>query len=98
MNIIITLFCRSEIDRLTSLLHSRTVHISGGIEEKRSEVNQVVSHDNKEEFPKTPVRENVTKNQLISTPVVSSTVRKSFFTFILPLVVTYHQGLPAWST
>ncbi|XVF82707.1 hypothetical protein PTKIN_Ptkin16aG0070700 [Pterospermum kingtungense] len=74
MNIIITVFFRSEIDRLTSLLHSRTVDISGGTEEKRSEVDLVVSHDQKEEFPKTPVRENGTENHLISTPVVSSTV------------------------
>ncbi|PPR93637.1 hypothetical protein GOBAR_AA27034 [Gossypium barbadense] len=42
--------------------------------EKRPELISVVSHDKKEEFPKTPVREHVTENHLISTPVVSSTV------------------------
>ncbi|XWS74675.1 hypothetical protein CRYUN_Cryun01aG0018300 [Craigia yunnanensis] len=67
-------FTRSEIDHLTSLLRSRTVDIPGGNEEKMSEVKPVVSHDRKEEFPKTPVRENETLNHLISTPVVSSTV------------------------
>ncbi|XP_022765592.1 nuclear pore complex protein NUP1-like isoform X2 [Durio zibethinus] len=66
-------FTRSEIARLTSLLHSRTVDIPGGNEEKRSEVKPVASHD-KKEFPKTPVGENVTENHLISTPVVSPTV------------------------
>ncbi|XP_022747857.1 nuclear pore complex protein NUP1-like [Durio zibethinus] len=73
-------FTRSEIDRLTSLLRSRTVDIPGGNEEKRSEVNGIervglrTLHDKKEEFPKTPVRENGTENHLISTPVVRSTV------------------------
>ncbi|XVF24616.1 hypothetical protein REPUB_Repub13aG0142600 [Reevesia pubescens] len=67
-------FTRSEIDRLTSLLRSRTVDFPGGNEEKSSEVKPVVSHDRKEEFPKTPVRENGTQNHLISTPVVKSTV------------------------
>ncbi|KAK6271225.1 hypothetical protein POUND7_008323 [Theobroma cacao] len=67
-------FTRSEIDRLTTVLHSRTVDIPGGNEEKRSDVRSVVLHDRKEEFSKTPVRENGTENRLISTPVVTSTV------------------------
>ncbi|XWS57109.1 hypothetical protein CRYUN_Cryun09bG0143300 [Craigia yunnanensis] len=67
-------FTRSEIDRLTSLLRSRTVDIPGGNEEKMLKVKPVVSYDKKENFPKTPVRENGTENHLISTPVVSSTV------------------------
>ncbi|XVE68569.1 hypothetical protein DITRI_Ditri09bG0078700 [Diplodiscus trichospermus] len=66
-------FTRSEIYRLTSLLQSRTADIPGGNEEKMSEVKPVVSHGQKEEFPKTPVRENVTENHLISTPAVTST-------------------------
>ncbi|KAA3464544.1 nuclear pore complex protein NUP1-like isoform X2 [Gossypium australe] len=64
----------SEIDHLTSLLCSRSADIPGGNEEKRPELTSVVSHDKKEEFPKTPVREHVTENHLISTPVVGSTV------------------------
>ncbi|KAB2033486.1 hypothetical protein ES319_D04G021100v1 [Gossypium barbadense] len=67
-------FTRSEIDHLTRLLCSRSADIPGGNEEKRPELISVVSHDKKEEFPKTPVREHVTENHLISTPVVSSTV------------------------
>ncbi|KAH1038135.1 hypothetical protein J1N35_039878 [Gossypium stocksii] len=67
-------FTRSEIDLLTSLLRSRTVDISGGNEEKRSEMISVVSHDKKEDFLETPVRENGTENHLISTPVARSTV------------------------
>ncbi|XP_039060405.1 nuclear pore complex protein NUP1-like isoform X2 [Hibiscus syriacus] len=67
-------FTRSEIDRLTSLLRSRSADISGGNEEKRSALISMVSQDKKEEFPETPVRENVTESHLISTPLVSSTV------------------------
>ncbi|TYH75513.1 hypothetical protein ES332_D04G024000v1 [Gossypium tomentosum] len=67
-------FTRSEIDHLTRLLCSRSADIPGGNEEKRPELISVVSHDKKEEFSKTPVREHVTENHLISTPVVSSTV------------------------
>ncbi|KAH1038136.1 hypothetical protein J1N35_039879 [Gossypium stocksii] len=67
-------FTRSEIDHLTRLLCSRSADSPGANEEKRPELISVVSHDKKEEFPKTPVREHVTENHLISTPVVSSTV------------------------
>ena len=66
-----------------SILRTRTVDDPGGNEEKRSEAKPVISHDKKEEFPKTPVRENGTENHLTLTPVVSSTVRKSFLSFIL---------------
>ncbi|KAL1173902.1 hypothetical protein V6Z11_A05G444000 [Gossypium hirsutum] len=64
----------SEIDLLTSLLRSRTVDITGVNEEKKSEMIPVVSHDKKEDFLETPVRENGTENHLISTPVARSTV------------------------
>ncbi|XP_052485724.1 nuclear pore complex protein NUP1 isoform X3 [Gossypium raimondii] len=67
-------FTRSEIDLLTSLLRSRTVDITGGNEEKRSEIISVVSHDKKEDFLESPVRENGTENHLILTPVARSTV------------------------
>ncbi|XP_039051670.1 nuclear pore complex protein NUP1-like [Hibiscus syriacus] len=40
----------------------------------RSDVISMVSHDKKEEFPKTPFRGNVTENHFVSTPVVRSTV------------------------
>ncbi|MBA0630031.1 hypothetical protein Godav_002166 [Gossypium davidsonii] len=65
---------KSEIDLLTSLLRSRTVDITGGNEEKRSEMISVVSHDKKEDFLESPVRENGTENHLILTPVARSTV------------------------
>ncbi|KAK8651125.1 hypothetical protein V6N13_140739 [Hibiscus sabdariffa] len=67
-------FTRSEIDHLTSLLHSRTVDFPGGNEEMVSKGKQVVSYDKKEKLLETPVRENGTENHLISTPVVSSSV------------------------
>ncbi|OMO50245.1 hypothetical protein CCACVL1_30550 [Corchorus capsularis] len=67
-------FTRSEIDRLTTLLHSRSVDVPGGNEEKSSQLKPLVSHDGKDEFPKTPVRENGIENHLISTPIVRSTV------------------------
>ncbi|KAK8546407.1 hypothetical protein V6N13_067628 [Hibiscus sabdariffa] len=67
-------FTRSEIDHLTSLLHSRTVDFPSGNEEMVSKGKQVVSYDKKEKLLETPVRENGTENHLISTPVVSSSV------------------------
>ncbi|XP_038990825.1 nuclear pore complex protein NUP1-like isoform X2 [Hibiscus syriacus] len=67
-------FTRSEIDRLMTLLHSRTVDFPGGNEDMVSKVKPVVSFDKEEKLPETPVRENGTENHLISTPVVCSTV------------------------
>lgn len=70
--------CRSEIDRLTALLHSRTVDIPIENQEKRSEVvpsMPVVSHDRKEEFLKTPVQDkNGIESRLVSDPVVNTSV------------------------
>ncbi|KAE8713255.1 Prefoldin 1 [Hibiscus syriacus] len=65
---------QSEIDRLMTLLHSRTVDFPGGNEDMVSKVKPVVSFDKEEKLPETPVRENGTENHLISTPVVCSTV------------------------
>lgn len=85
-------FSRSEIDRLTALLHSRTVDLAIEVQEKGSEVvpsKPVASADRLEGFPKTPAAgnrlesdgflktpapENWTDSQLVSSPVVSSTV------------------------
>ncbi|VVA34556.1 PREDICTED: nuclear pore complex [Prunus dulcis] len=71
-------FTRSEIDRLTALLHSRTVDIPIENQEKRSEVvpsKPVVSHDKKEEFLKTPVQDkNGIESRLVSNPVVNTSV------------------------
>ncbi|XP_039002542.1 nuclear pore complex protein NUP1-like isoform X2 [Hibiscus syriacus] len=67
-------FTRSEIDRLTSLLHSRTVDFPGENEYMVSKLKPVVSCDKEEKIPETPVRENGTENHLISNPVVCSTV------------------------
>ncbi|XP_068328919.1 nuclear pore complex protein NUP1-like isoform X2 [Pyrus communis] len=67
-------FTRSEIDRLTELLHSRTVDVPIENQEKRSEVipsKSVVSHDRKEEFPKTPLLDkNGIESRLASNPIV----------------------------
>ncbi|XP_050154680.1 nuclear pore complex protein NUP1-like isoform X2 [Malus sylvestris] len=71
-------FTRSEIDRLTELLHSRTVDMPMENQEKGSEVipsKSVVSHDKKEEFPKTPLLDkNGIESRLASNPVVSASV------------------------
>ncbi|EXB39575.1 hypothetical protein L484_012581 [Morus notabilis] len=85
-------FTRSEIDRLTALLHSRTVDVVIEDQEKRSEVvplKPLASADRLKGFPKTlapgnriesegflktPAPENWSESQLVSTPVVSSTV------------------------
>ena len=44
-----------------SILRSRTVDDPGGNGEKRSKVKPEISHDKKEDFPKTSVRENGTE-------------------------------------
>ncbi|KAG7948974.1 hypothetical protein I3843_13G037000 [Carya illinoinensis] len=70
-------FTRSEIDRLTALLHSKTDDVPIGHEEKKSEVippEPEVSHERKEEFPITQAFENTIGSSLISTPVISSRV------------------------
>ncbi|XP_068342802.1 nuclear pore complex protein NUP1-like isoform X2 [Pyrus communis] len=71
-------FTRSEIDRLTALLHSRTVGMPIENLEKRSEgipSKSAVSHDRKEEFPKTPLLDkNGIDSRLASNPVVSTSV------------------------
>ncbi|KAK0591561.1 hypothetical protein LWI29_004009 [Acer saccharum] len=68
-------FTRSEIDRLTALLHSKTDDMHAGSEQKRLEVipsKSLVSHDRMEASLCTPIKENGSGNQLISMPVVSS--------------------------
>ncbi|KAG6680482.1 hypothetical protein I3842_13G045400 [Carya illinoinensis] len=70
-------FTRSEIDRLTALLHSKSDDVPIGHEEKKSEVippEPAVSHERKEEFPITQAFENTIGSSLISTPVISSRV------------------------
>ncbi|KAK4836028.1 hypothetical protein QYF36_017588 [Acer negundo] len=65
-------FTRSEIDRLTALLHSKTDDIPVGSEQKRLEVipsKSLVSHDRMEASLSTPIKENGSGNQLISMPV-----------------------------
>ncbi|KAL6124766.1 hypothetical protein ACLB2K_077276 [Fragaria x ananassa] len=70
-------FTRSEIDRLKELLHSRTDDVPTENLEKRSEVipsMEMVSHDRKEEYAKTPLQDKSANSRLVSTPVVSTTV------------------------
>ena len=82
---VIQLLCRSEIDRLTALLHSRTLDINIGDEQKKSEVipsepvvsivrREEVSNVRREELSKAQALENGI--DFISTPVVSSSVGK----------------------
>ena len=76
---IIQLLCRSEIDRLTALLHARTLDINIGDEEKKSEVipsEPVGSNVGREELSKAQALENGIGGHLISTPVINSSVRK----------------------
>lgn len=75
---------RSEIDRLTALLQSRSIDIPDGDEEKKSEVIplQAVFSQNRKEFPNTPVKNNGIENCLISTPTVNSSVGKFSHTFL----------------
>ncbi|KAL9419319.1 hypothetical protein AB3S75_037140 [Citrus x aurantiifolia] len=66
-------FSRSEIDRLTALLQSRTAEIPVRYEQKSHEAipsNSMVLHNRKEAPLDTPVKENGIGNQVISTPVV----------------------------
>lgn len=84
---------RSEIDRLTALLQSRTAEIPVRYEQipvryeqKSHEAipsNSMVLHNRKEAPLDTPVKENGIGNQVISTPVVSSTVGKLATTLYL---------------
>ncbi|KAL4599371.1 hypothetical protein ACB092_11G121900 [Castanea dentata] len=70
-------FTRSEIDRLTALLHARTLDINIGDEEKKSEVipsEPVGSNVGREEFSKAQTLENGIGSHLISTPVINSSV------------------------
>lgn len=84
---VIQLLCRSEIDRLTALLHSRTLDINIGDEQKKSEVipsepvvsivrREEVSNVRREELSKAQALENGIGSHFISTPVVSSSVGK----------------------
>lgn len=70
-------FTRSEIDRLTALLHARTLDINIGDEEKKSEVipsEPVGSNVGREELSKAQALENGIGSHLISTPVINSSV------------------------
>lgn len=65
---------------MTALLHSKTDDVPIGHEEKKSEVippEPVISYDRKEEFPIAQALENTIGSSLISTPVISSRVRKT---------------------
>lgn len=69
--------CRSEIDRLTALLHSRTVDTSIVNQEKRSEViplKSFMSLDRHDTLSKIPAQTNGIQSHLVSTPAVSSSV------------------------
>lgn len=65
---------------MTALLHSKTVDVLIGHEEKKSKVitpESVVSHDRKEEFSMAQALENTAGSSLISTPAINLRVRKT---------------------
>lgn len=69
--------CRSEIDRLTALLHSKTIDTSIENGEKSSEaipLKSFMSHHNQDAFPKMHARANGIETHLVSTPAVGSSV------------------------
>ncbi|XP_071725192.1 nuclear pore complex protein NUP1-like [Rutidosis leptorrhynchoides] len=66
-------FTRSEIERLTSLLHSKTVDLPMGNEEKRPELIPIPS-DRMEEIPKTAARNNSAGSGFASHPATNMQV------------------------
>lgn len=57
----VTICCRSEIDRLTELLHSRTVDAPHGDEDMRTELNvpqPLSTAGRRQEFTRSPMQEN----------------------------------------
>uniref|UniRef100_A0A2P2LGF6 Uncharacterized protein n=1 Tax=Rhizophora mucronata TaxID=61149 RepID=A0A2P2LGF6_RHIMU len=74
-------FTRSEIDRLTALLQSRSVDHNVGEEEKKSETitsKAELSQDKKEDLPIVPVVDNGIGRHLVSAPIVASKVGKFY--------------------
>uniref|UniRef100_A0A2P2LGH0 Nuclear pore complex protein NUP1-like isoform X2 n=1 Tax=Rhizophora mucronata TaxID=61149 RepID=A0A2P2LGH0_RHIMU len=70
-------FTRSEIDRLTALLQSRSVDLHAEDEEKKSELitsKAELSQDRKEDLPIVPVIDNGLDSHVVSTPIVASKV------------------------
>ncbi|KAI4351237.1 hypothetical protein L6164_005614 [Bauhinia variegata] len=67
-------FTRSEVDRLTALLHSKTVDSPVRVQKRTEGVPSelISSHEQKEEFPKTPALENGVESHLVSTSVFNS--------------------------
>ncbi|KAK9187513.1 hypothetical protein WN944_018910 [Citrus x changshan-huyou] len=91
-------FSRSEIDRLTALLQSRTAEIPVRYEQKSHEAipsNSMVLHNRKEAPLDTPVKENGIGNQVISTPVVSSTVHDEDIASPADLAKAYMGSRPS---
>lgn len=89
---------RSEIDRLTELLHSRTIEFPVRDEGKLTEANHSNPPSNlerHEEFPSNPMQENRNERDKfigIATPAVSSQVRLNanvlFFVFLFDALVS----------
>lgn len=69
-------FHRSEIDHLTALMRSRTVNAPVKEEVKGTEMvpSEPMLLSGIKEYPKTPALENGTKNGLVVTPHVASSV------------------------
>ncbi|XP_038893390.1 nuclear pore complex protein NUP1-like isoform X2 [Benincasa hispida] len=67
-------FTRSEIDHLTTLLHSRNVDLPVVNEEKRLKFISSIPESNRKEFVKIPNSEVRMGRPLISTPILSSSV------------------------
>ncbi|XP_011024136.1 PREDICTED: nuclear pore complex protein NUP1-like isoform X2 [Populus euphratica] len=88
-------FTRSEIDRLTALLQSKTVDFPTGNEEKKSEViaSKVMVSQGKKELLTTPVN-NGFDGRFNSTPIVSSSVLEEDFGSPTELAKSYMRSRP----
>lgn len=69
-------FCRTEIDRLTELLHSKSVDMPMGDEEKRAKgIQSRRALDSSGSLPEVNRSLNVTSSGYVATPVTNSRVR-----------------------
>ncbi|KAI8029448.1 Nuclear pore complex protein NUP1 [Camellia lanceoleosa] len=99
-------FTRSEVDRLTELLHSKTVDLPNGDEYKRSESNvpqPSSAFERQDEFASSPIQANRNETHLkshrlhgpISTPIVSSQVLDEDVATPAELAKAYMGGRPS---
>ncbi|XP_059664950.1 nuclear pore complex protein NUP1-like [Cornus florida] len=98
-------FTRSDIDRLTELLHSRSVDLPVGNENRKTEANlpkPPSAFERKDKFANTPMLKSGTENCRlhggISTPIVSSRVREEDVASPAELAEAYMGSRPSKAT